>query len=318
MSWYVSLSGLTFSQMKSLGFESSWMKCLNFVTSSGMKFIWMKNSQMKMTWYVSASGITSIGWNILDENSWCVTFCDYIFGWKCLDVVTCWDFIFGWKFLDVVTLSDEISWMNDLMLKYLGCNVLILTFHEMFWMNVWILTWQFLDEIGASLLLKPVCFRSIGKRAWMSGDCIGTVAVAEKGERWQAHVQRIQAPPLLLASSSSSKPKRNEETRRHNRSDKREYVMPYFRCFLERWTWVSLHLLSPSSSLYRSASNTIYIFEAAQWFFTCKTRKSEFPEDSVTVVFFRAICSVKARHIRRQRARGIGAGVRRSHDFCVG
>jgi len=29
---------------------------------------------------------------------------------------------------------------------------------------------------------------------------------------------------------------------------------------------------------------------------------------------------VKARHIRRQRARGrgIGAGVRRSHDVCVG
>lgn len=166
-----------------------------------MIFLWMKNSQMKKTWYVSASGIASLGWNILDEKSWCVAFCDYIFGWKCLGVVTFWDFIFGWKYLDVVTLSDEISWMNDLMLKYLGWNVLILTFREMSWMNVWILTWQFLDEIGASLLLKPVCFRSIGKRAWMSGDCIGTVAVAEKGERWQAHVQRIQAPPLLLASS---------------------------------------------------------------------------------------------------------------------
>jgi hypothetical protein len=61
-------------------------------------------------------------------------------------VVTLWDFTFGWKCLDVVTFSDEISWMNDLMLKYLGClgwNVLILTFHEMSWMNVWILTWDY-------------------------------------------------------------------------------------------------------------------------------------------------------------------------------
>jgi hypothetical protein len=72
--------------------------------------------------------------------------------------------------------------------------LLILTFHENVldeYLNL-DMRRQFLDEIGASLLLKPICFRSVGKRAWMSGDCIGTVAVAEKGERWQAHVQRIQ------------------------------------------------------------------------------------------------------------------------------
>ncbi len=95
-----------------------------------------------------------------------------------------------------------------------------------------------------------------------------------------------KAPPLLLASSSSSSVlilwSRSEMRKRGDTTEatrETRYVMPYYCCFLERWTWVSLRLLS--SSLYRSASNTIYIFEAAQWLFTCTTRKSEFPEDPV-------------------------------------
>lgn len=198
------------SEMKSLGFESSWMKCLNFVTSSGMIFLWMKNSQMKMTLYVSVSGITSLGWNILDENPWCVTFWDDIFGWnfwmRSLSGITFLDEnVFMWSLSGISFLDENILMSSLSRMKYLGClgwNVLILTFYEMYWMNCMNLDMrrQFLDEIGASLLLKPICFRSVGKRAWMSWDCIGTVAVAEKGERWQAHVQRIQKSSPTLTS----------------------------------------------------------------------------------------------------------------------
>jgi hypothetical protein len=213
-----------------------------------------------------------LGWHFWDEMCGCGHFLGLHFGWKCLNVVTLWDFIFGWKFLDVVTFTDEISWMNDLMLKYLGClgwNVLILTFHEMSWMNVGILT----CDDSSWMKSERHCYWSLfvfealeNVRAWMSGDCIVTVAVAEKGERWQAHVQRIQAPPLLLGSSSSSSLWSRSEMRK--RGDTTEatretrYAMPYYCCFLEKWIWVSLHLLSSSSSsssLYRSASNTIYI-----------------------------------------------------------
>jgi hypothetical protein len=251
-----------------------------------------------------------LGWNILDE---CLNVDISWMSWmKCLNLDI------SWNVLDEC-LNVDISWMS--WMKCLNLDISWNVLDECLNLDM---RWQFLDEIGASLLPKPICFRS---RAWMSGDCIGTVAVAEKGECWQAHVQRIQAPPLLLASSSSSSGltlwSRSEMRKRGDTTKvtrETRYVMLYYCCFLERWTWVSLHLLSSSSSLYRSASNAIYIFEAAQWFFTCTTRKSEFPEDSVTVVLFRAICSVKARHIRRQRARGrgIGAGVRRSHDVCVG
>jgi hypothetical protein len=192
MSWYVSLSGITFLRwnlldLKAIGWNVLILSLLLEWHFRRWKF------QMKMTWYVSASGITSLGWNILDEKSWCVTFCDYIFGWKCLNVVIhfwmkiswCAHFL-GWNILDEWS-NVEISWMS-----WMKCLNLDISWNVLDECPNLDMRRQFLDEIGGSLLLKPMCFRSVGKRAWMSGDCIGTVAVAEKGERWQAHVQRIQ------------------------------------------------------------------------------------------------------------------------------
>jgi hypothetical protein len=210
--------------------------------------------------------------------SWYGHFLGWHFWMKCLDAVTFWDdfldemsgcghflglqfwmkmswcgHFIGWNILDEWS-NVEISWMS--WMKCLNFDISWNDLDECLNLDM---RRQFLDEIGASLLLNLICFRSVGKRPWMSGDCIGTVAVAEKGERWQAHVQRIQAPVLLLASYSSSSVlvlwSWSEMRKRGDTTDatrETRYVMPYYCCFLERWRWVSLHLLSSSSSLYRA------------------------------------------------------------------